>query len=120
MNNLLKFTKDDIKSILMIIAFAGLLVLLQNIAPGIAEASSGGGGSMVWETPLQRIQESISGPVARIACLVAIVIAGLALGFGHMGGMAQKVCMLVIGVSVALGGTSVMSSLFGSGSGLGF
>ena len=120
MNNLLKFTKDDIKSILMIIAFAGLLVLLQNIAPGIAEASSGGESGMVWEKPIEKIQKSISGPFAKAACLISIVGACLALAFGNLGGAAQKLCWAVIGISGALGGTTLMNSLFESASGLGF
>ena len=46
-----------------------------------ALASSGGGG-LPWESPLQQIQQSITGPVAGFIALAAVAIAGAMLIFG--------------------------------------
>ncbi len=46
-----------------------------------ALASSGGGG-LPWESPLQQIQQSITGPVAGFIALAAVTIAGAMLIFG--------------------------------------
>ena len=51
---------------------------LATIALALAEpalASSGGGG-LPWESPLQQIQQSITGPVAGFIALAAVAIAG--------------------------------------------
>ena len=44
------------------------------------------GSGMPWEAPLQRILESIEGPVAKVCAVVIIVVTGLSLAFGDMGG----------------------------------
>jgi hypothetical protein len=41
---------------------------------------------MPWEAPLQRILESIEGPVAKVIAVVIIITTGLSLSFGDMGG----------------------------------
>jgi type IV secretion system protein VirB2 len=45
-------------------------------------AASTGGGSLPWETPLQTIATSITGPVAYAISLIDIVVAGAMLVWG--------------------------------------
>jgi type IV secretory pathway VirB2 component (pilin) len=40
------------------------------------------GSGMPWEEPLQRILESVQGPVAKIVAVIIIIITGLTLAFG--------------------------------------
>jgi len=40
------------------------------------------GSSMPWEEPLQKILQSIEGPVAKIVAVIIIIATGLALAFG--------------------------------------
>ncbi len=40
------------------------------------------GSGMPWEEPLQRIPESVQGPVAKIAAVIIIIVTDLTLAFG--------------------------------------
>ncbi len=52
----------------------------------IADAANAAGSGMPWEAPLQRILESIEGPVAKVVAVVIIIVTGLSLAFGDVGG----------------------------------
>ena len=41
---------------------------------------------MPWEAPLQKILESVEGPVAKIVSVIIIIVTGVSLAFGDMGG----------------------------------
>jgi type IV secretion system protein VirB2 len=43
------------------------------LSPSLALAAGTGGASLPWETPLQNVQQSLTGPVAKGIALVAIV-----------------------------------------------
>ena len=53
------------------------------LGTGAALASSGG-GNMPWDTPLTNIQQDLSGTVAHVFIIVAIVATGLMWAFGNM------------------------------------
>ena len=65
--------------VLRIAAFG--LALLACAAPAYAA-----GSGMPWEGPLEQIVDSITGPVARAAAVIAIVIAGVTIIFSEGGG----------------------------------
>jgi type IV secretion system protein VirB2 len=75
------------------------------------EAQAAGSG-MPWEAPLQRILESIEGPVAKVAAVVIIIITGLSLAFGDMGGGLRRLIQIVFGLSIAFAATSFFLSFF--------
>lgn len=77
------------------------------------------GTGMPWEGPLTTILESITGPVAKIAGVVAICITGLALAYGEGGGLMRKILGIVFGLSIAFSASSFGLSFFGYGGGLG-
>jgi type IV secretion system protein VirB2 len=93
------------------------VVAMLCLIPGSAFAS---GTGMPWEGPLTTILESITGPVAKIAGVVAICITGLALAFGEGGGLMRKILGIVFGLSIAFSASSFGLSFFGYGGGLGF
>ncbi|MBO9101927.1 MULTISPECIES: conjugal transfer pilin TrbC [unclassified Rhizobium] len=78
-----------------------------------AFASSGGGG-LPWESPLQQIQQSITGPVAGFIALAAVAIAGAMLIFGgELNDFARRLCYVALVGGVLLGSTQIVA-LFGA------
>lgn len=72
---------------------------------------------MVWETPLQKIADSLTGPVPKLVGLIVIVGAGITLAMGDHGAITKRLLQAVIGLAIALFASSVMSSLFGASAG---
>jgi type IV secretory pathway VirB2 component (pilin) len=70
--------------------------------------------AMPWETPLQKLLQSLSGPTARAIIVGAIVIAGLALCIGEAGSFFRKAMAAVFGGAVAIGAASWAPTLFGN------
>ncbi|OPY77652.1 MAG: TrbC/VIRB2 family protein [Syntrophorhabdus sp. PtaU1.Bin153] len=89
----------------------GFLILSVVVSfPVLAHAS---GSGLPWETPLQKILDSISGPVAKIAGVIAICLTGLGLAFGEGGGLLRKCLGIVFGLSIAFSASSFGLSFFG-------
>jgi type IV secretory pathway VirB2 component (pilin) len=78
----------------------------------LADASQAAGSGMPWEAPLQRILDSIEGPVAKVIAVVTIIITGLSLAFGDMGGGLRRLLQIVFGLSIAFAATSFFLSFF--------
>ena len=79
------------------------------LAAGMAQAA---GSGMPWEAPLQRILESVEGPVAKIIAVIIIIVTGLSLSFGDMGGGFRRLLQIVFGLSIAFAATSFFLSFF--------
>jgi type IV secretion system protein VirB2 len=76
-------------------------------------AASTGGGSLPWETPLQTISTSITGPVAYAISLIGIVVAGAMLIWGgEINEFARRVIMLVMVISLIVFASNILSTLF--------
>jgi type IV secretion system protein VirB2 len=75
-------------------------------------AAVAAGSGMPWEAPLQRILESIEGPVAKVVAVVTIILTGLSLSFGDMGGAFRRMVQVVFGLSIAFAATSFFLSFF--------
>ena len=93
---------------------ASAAVLFYAMAAGPAYA---GGSSMPWEAPLQRILESVEGPVAKIIAVIVIITTGLALAFGDNSGGFRKLIQIVFGLSIAFAASSFFLSFFSFGGG---
>jgi type IV secretion system protein VirB2 len=98
-----------------------LLTLLRSTAAGwvvavlvviATDAANAAGSGMPWEAPLQRILESIEGPVAKVVAVVIIIVTGLSLAFGDMGGGLRRLIQIVFGLSIAFAATSFFLSFF--------
>jgi type IV secretion system protein TrbC len=70
------------------------------------------GSGMPWEAPLQRILDSVEGPVAKVTAVVIIIITGLSLSFGDMSGGFRKMIQIVFGLSIAFAASSFFLSFF--------
>lgn len=77
-------------------------------------ALASSGGSLPWESPLQQIQASITGPVAGAIALAAVAIAGGMLIFGgELNDFARRLVYIVLVAGILLGATNIVG-LFGA------
>ena len=90
-------------------------VALTVAAPAWAGTTTG--GSMPWETPLQTIEASLSGPVAKAVGIIAIVITGLGFAVSESGSVVRKGMGIVCGLAIALTATTFITTLFTATSG---
>jgi type IV secretion system protein VirB2 len=85
-------------------------------APDLASASTGGGSGLPWETPLQTLRNSITGPVAYTISLLGVVVAGAALVFGgEINDFVRRMIMLVLVISLIIFAANFLSTLFNTG-----
>ena len=96
---------------------ATLLIATILIAAITAAPASAAGSSMPWEAPLQRILESIEGPVAKIIAVIIIIVTGLTLAFGDTSGGFRRLVQIVFGLSIAFAASSFFLSFFSFGGG---
>ncbi len=92
---------------------AGALLLA---ALAAVEAQAAGSG-MPWEEPLQKVLESVQGPVAKIVAVIIIITTGLTLAFGETAGGFRKLIQIVFGLSIAFAASSFFLSFFSFGGG---
>ena len=92
--------------------FAGIAIAAMAASPANAA-----GSSMPWEAPLQRILESIEGPVAKIIAVIIIIVTGLTLAFGDTSGGFRRLVQIVFGLSIAFAASSFFLSFFSFGGG---
>ncbi len=85
----------------------GAAIVVVSVSPAWAA-----GSGMPWEAPLQRILESIEGPVAKVSAVVIIIITGLSLSFGDMSGGFRRLVQIVFRLSIAFAATSFFLSFF--------
>ena len=83
----------------------------------LVPAAHASGSSMPWEAPLQKILESIEGPVAKIIAVIIIITTGLTLAFGDTSGGFRRLIQIVFGLSIAFAASSFFLSFFSFGGG---
>ena len=96
---------------------AALLIVSITIAALSVSPARAAGSSMPWEAPLQRILESIEGPVAKIIAVIIIIVTGLTLAFGDTSGGFRRLVQIVFGLSIAFAASSFFLSFFSFGGG---
>jgi type IV secretion system protein VirB2 len=90
--------------------FASILVLL-------ASRAHAAGSGMPWEEPLQKVLDSVQGPVAKIVAVIIIITTGLTLAFGETAGGFRRLIQIVFGLSIAFAASSFFLSFFSFGGG---
>lgn len=100
------------KTILLLLVSLLCTVL---IAPE-ALASAGTGGDLPYESWLESLRNSVTGPVAFGVSLIGIVVAGCVLVFGgDMNGFWRSLVFLVLVMAMIIGASSMMTTFFGKG-----
>ncbi|WGR90655.1 TrbC/VirB2 family protein (plasmid) [Bradyrhizobium sp. ISRA443] len=103
---------------MMIAGASGLLLALLMLEPALASTS--GGGNLPWESPLQQIQQSITGPVAGFIALAAVAVAGGMLIFGgELNDFARRLMYVVLVAGILLGATQIVALFGASGASIG-
>jgi type IV secretory pathway VirB2 component (pilin) len=100
------------------VLYLGLLTLLLLclLAPEMAFASEGTGGSLPYESWLTNLRNSVTGPVAFTLSLVGIVVAGGILIFGgELNGFFRTLIFIVLVMALLVGAQNMMSTFFGRG-----
>lgn len=85
-----------------------VLALLCCAAPAYAA-----GTGMPWEQPLQQVLDSVTGPVARAAAVIAIVISGFGIMFSEGGGGVRKLAFVGLGIAIIFAAASFFLQFFG-------
>lgn len=100
------------------VVYLGLLALLSVIllAPHMALASEGTGGSLPYESWLTNLRNSVTGPVAFTLSLIGIVVAGGILIFGgELNGFFRTLIFIVLVMALLVGAQNMMGTFFGRG-----
>ncbi|MCL2009403.1 MAG: TrbC/VirB2 family protein [Synergistaceae bacterium] len=80
---------------------------------GAAWAGETAGTGMPWEEGLNRLRDSITGPVAMAISLIAIVAAGAALIFGgDMTGFMRTTVYIVLVLGIVMSASNLLTALF--------
>ena len=89
---------------------SALVIFATMIVIGPAHAA---GSGMPWEGPLEQVVDSITGPVARAAGVIAIVIAGVTIAFSEGGGGVRKLAWAGLGIAIMFAAVSWGLTFFG-------
>jgi type IV secretory pathway VirB2 component (pilin) len=102
------------RNLVILLTLAAAVVLLW--MPDLAHASAAGGGGLPYESALDKIQKSATGPVAFVLSLVGIVVAGGTLIFGgDLSGFFRSMVVLVLVIGIMVSASNVLQTLFGRG-----
>jgi type IV secretory pathway VirB2 component (pilin) len=98
------------KRLLKLVLFTTSILVLQSAS---AWAGAAGGG-LPWEAPLQKVADSLTGPVALAVSLIALMVAGGTLVFGgELSEFARRSCVAVLAIAFLVLGAGFMTQLFG-------
>lgn len=83
----------------------------------VSSAAYAAGSGMPWEQPLEKVLESVEGPVAKIVAVIIIITTGLTLAFGETAGGFRRLIQIIFGLSIAFAASSFFLSFFSFGGG---
>jgi type IV secretion system protein VirB2 len=92
------------------------VVVAASAAMATVTAAPGGGGAAVlpWEGILSTLANALTGTTAKIICIIAIFVAGIALIFGEdLGQFAKRLLMIVIASAFLVGAGSFVANFLG-------
>jgi len=78
-----------------------------------AQPAFAAGSGMPWEAPLQQVTDSLTGPVARAAGVVSIVVAGMGIMFTEGGSGIRKLAFVGLGIAIMFAAATWGLSFFG-------
>lgn len=97
---------------------AGIAAALITLAaPGLALAA---GTGMPWESPIDDVLQSLTGPVVKAMGIIAIVGFGIAFAYSEGGSASKKGLGILMGIAIAFSATTFGLTFFGYSGGAGF
>ncbi|TWA81529.1 type IV secretion system protein VirB2 [Azospirillum brasilense] len=108
-----KMKENTLKGLSLVGIMLALAVL---VLPDAALASVGTGGSLPYETWLESLRNSVTGPVAFTVSIIGIIIAGSVLIFGgDLNGFFRTLVFIILVMSLLVGAQNFMTTVFGKG-----
>jgi type IV secretory pathway VirB2 component (pilin) len=93
-----------------------LLLAFFAALPQLASAAAAGGGIAEWETPLNLVVTSITGPVAfGISAIGIVVSGGMLIWGGELNEFARRMIMVVLVIAMIITAINLLQTLFGVG-----
>lgn len=92
-----------------------LLSLPFSLVSSSALASTTGSENLPFESTLDMLQKSISGPVLTSMSIIMVAVTCLMLAFGEWGDGFKKIINIVLWLSVAFAAVSFLNHMFGAG-----
>lgn len=89
------------------------LIMTAALALMLAAPAHAAGSGMPWEAPLEQVVDSITGPVARAAGVIAIVLAGITITFSEGGSGVRKLAFVGLGIAIMFAAVSFFLDFFG-------
>ncbi len=83
-----------------------------------ASKAVAGVSGMPWEGPLQRIVESVTGPVVQAAAVIAVVIFGAGVAMSEGGSSMRRGLGILFGLAIAFAASTFFLDFFGFAGGL--
>lgn len=97
-----------------------LLVSIAVAAVTAPTAALASGTGMPWETPIQNLLDSITGPVAKAVAIIAIVLLGFGFALGESGSVMRRGLGILFGIAIAFAAGQWGMTFFGFAGGAGF
>lgn len=76
------------------------------------------GADMPWEAPLQKVVDSVTGPVVQAAAVIAVVIFGAGVAMSEGGSSLRRGVGILFGISIAFAASTFFLDFFGFGGGM--
>lgn len=76
------------------------------------------GSDMPWEAPLQKVVDSVTGPVVQAAAVIAVVIFGAGVAMSEGGSSLRRGIGILFGISIAFAASTFFLDFFGFGGGV--
>jgi len=76
------------------------------------------GADMPWEAPLQKVVDSVTGPVVQAAAVIAVVIFGAGVAMSEGGSSLRRGIGILFGISIAFAASTFFLDFFGFGGGM--
>lgn len=96
------FSMDRACGLALCVLLAGLFASDPAFAQGVS-------GAAPWESPLRKLAQSMCGPVAQSAAVLAMVGAGAMIAFGEVKGWVHNMMIVLLGIGIATSAPTVLS-----------
>ena len=84
----------------------------------IGSPAFAGGAGMPWESPLQQIVESVTGPVIQAAAVIAVCMFGGGIAMSENGSTLRRGMGIMFGLSIAFAASTFFLDFFGFAGGV--
>ena len=100
----------------LFLSLTTMIALMVVICVPDALASAGSGGGLPYESWLQSLEDSVTGPVAFSISGIALVVCGLTLAFGgDLPGFFRQFVFLILVMAIVLCAANIKAQFFGKG-----